>query len=89
MVEENGKREKRETNSFPVTGFDCDSFVDRKKRKMMYVAMAPSKQRPAYARLLDWSSFESEALLENSSLPDRSRGLEAPFLVLGNRRRLT
>lgn len=32
--EENGKRERKgETNSFPVTGLGCDSFVDREKKK--------------------------------------------------------
>lgn len=73
--EEHGKRERKgETKSFPATGLSCDSLVDREKRKMTYVAMAPAKQRrPAYAQLLDWFSFESSALPEKSSLPDCSR----------------
>lgn len=76
--EENGKREKkRERNSFLVPGLGDDSFVDRKKRKMTYVAMAPTKQRrPACAQLLDWSSAESNALSEKPSLPDCSGWLE-------------
>lgn len=89
--EKNGMRErKKETNSFLVTRLGCDSVIDRKKRKMTYAAMAPlSKEDLLYAQRLDWSSFESNALLEKSSLPCYSRWLESPLLVLGNRRILT
>lgn len=88
--EENGKRERKgETNSFPVTGLGCDSFVDREKRKMTYVAMAPAKQRrPAYAQHLDWFSFKLSALLEKSSPPGCSRWREATLPVSGKRRSL-
>lgn len=89
--EGNGMRErKKETNSFLVTRLGCDSVIDRRKRKVTYAAMAPAKQRRLlYAQHLDWSSFESNALLEKSSLPCCSRWLESPLLVLGNRRILT
>lgn len=37
------RERKRETNSFLVTRLGCDSFIDRRKRRMTYVAMTPTK----------------------------------------------
>lgn len=38
------RERKRETNSFLVTRLGCDSFIDRRKRRMTYVAMTPTKK---------------------------------------------